>query len=107
MRDVGLDPVQHVEQHRLLLLERAGDVEAGVELVDHPLERRLRALGLELRGDLLELFGCPGLGGCGHQSRSFRRFGGAFPPEADKITQSRLELGIFASLRLFGTMREP
>ena len=55
MRSLGLDPVQHVEQDRLLLLERAGDVEAGVELVDHPLERGLRPLGLELLGDLLQL----------------------------------------------------
>ena len=35
---LGLDLEQHVEQHRLLLLERAGEREPGVEVLDHHTE---------------------------------------------------------------------
>ena len=46
----GLDPHEHVEDHRRLLLERAGDVQARVELAHHVLEHPLRIQGLEVRG---------------------------------------------------------
>ena len=61
MRVLRLDPVQHVQHHRLLLLEGAREVEAGVEVLDHPLQGRLGAVRLELGGDLVELFRRPGL----------------------------------------------
>jgi hypothetical protein len=54
--------VEHVEHDRLFLLERAGDVEAWMEVLDHPAKRVFRAEWLELGGDPVELFRRPDLG---------------------------------------------
>jgi hypothetical protein len=43
-----LDPHEHVEDHRRLLLEGACDIEAGVELAHHVLEHVLRLERLEI-----------------------------------------------------------
>ena len=63
-----------------------------MELVDHPAERRLRPLWLELLGDLLQLVLVQFFVAVGIR-QILSRFDGAFPPEAEKITQSGLEFG--------------